>query len=249
MSLSVSLHKGLHAPDSHANRWRSLAPHRDYATSVGQLYDQLIDADTDSSLAAAFAQGMSQTTRALADHFPENIFADIDFLAAALLAQARRKMNTAKGLSTRETATEHLSRQFIRITDLVRLYGLHSAIRFRYMHDFLYGFDWARWVRKQPQYRHAIGPFDSDFLDYLHQRGGELLALIDDGDSKYPPLIPGQWRNPFGFARTPTEEVRLHLDLAADDLVPVASWDPQTQPVFDRDFHQLRQARAERLYG
>ena len=207
-------------------------------------------------------------TRAMSEHFPENIFADVDFLTAALLAQTRRPLTNSVGMlgannSTITTAQDrerhsasetpdpslHLAALFDRVAALVQLYGCHSAIRFRYIHDFLYGFDWARWVYKDPLARSAIGPFDAEFLDYLQMRGTELLALIANGDRKYPPLAPDQWRNSFSFSRTPADEARLHLTLAIDGLVPVAAWDPQTQPTFNRDFHQLRQTRADHLHG
>ena len=218
---------------------RSLAPQRYNATPLDQLCSQLIDDATDSTLAQVFAQGMIRTTEAVAAHFPDNIFADVDFLAAALLTQTRRQADP----------TRQLAAHFDQITGLIQLYGCHSAICFRYMHDFLYGFDWARWVRKDPQARGTVGPFDPVFLDYLHQRGGELLALIARDDPKYPPLPPGQWRNSFGFSRTPADETRLHQALAAADLLPIAAWDPKAQPTCDRDFHQLRQQRATQLNG
>ena len=237
MSQSASPHQ---EPDS----WplalrRSLAPHRDHTTPLGQLCSQLIDDATDSSFAKAFAQGMTHMVERVAAHFPNNIFADIDFLAATILTQARRHANPARQLAT----------HFDQITGLIQLYGCHSAINFRYMHDFLYGFDWTRWVCKDPQARKTVGPFDPIFLDYLHTRGNELLALIADGDAKYPPLPPGQWRNPFDFSRDPADEIRLHQALAAEGLLPVATWDPKAHPSFDRDFYQLLRERAAQLNG
>ena len=248
MPLSTSLHNKLDTSGSHHDRRRSLAPHRNYATPVDQLCRGLIDTDTDPSIAAAFAQGIAQTTQAIAEHFPDNIFADLDFLAAALPNQARRCANQDPQISA-TSPSQNLVELFARIVKLIELYGRHSAIRFRYAHDFLYGFDWARWVDKNPQTRCAVGPFDIEFLDYLHKRGTELLALIYHGDSKYPPLSSEQWRNPFGFSRAPADEAQLHVELATDGLVPVAGWDPLALPVSARDFHKLRQARADRLYG
>jgi hypothetical protein len=248
MPLSTSLHNKLETSGSHHGRWRSLAPHRNYATPVDQLCCELIDTDIDSSIAAAFAQGIAQTTQAIAEHFPDNIFADLDFLAAALLNHTRRRANEDPQISA-TSPSQNLTELFARIVQLIELYGRHSAIRFRYAHDFLYGFDWARWVDKSPLARSAVGPFDIEFLDYLHKRGTELLALIYQGDSKYPPLPSEQWRNHFSFSRAPADEAQLYLELATDGLVPVAGWDPLALPVFDRDFHKLRQARADRLYG
>jgi len=164
MPLSTSLHNKLDTSGSHHGRRRSLATHRNYATPVDQLCRELIDTDTDSSIAAAFAQGIAQTTQAIAEHFPDNIFADLDFLAAALLNQARRCANQDPQISA-TSPSQNLVELFARIVKLIELYGRHSSIRFRYAHDFLYGFDWARWVDKNPQMRSAVGPFDIEFLD------------------------------------------------------------------------------------
>ena len=249
MSRSVSHDAELGLLQQRLGPWYSLAPHRNHATPLDQLCSQLIDDTIDSSLARVFAQGIAQTAQALAAHFPENIFADIDFLAAALLAQTQAHSQSADSELNRHQVPRDLAELFDRITALIQLYGCHSAIGFRYVHDFLYGFDWARWVRKDPDRRSSIGPFDLDFLHYLHLRGTEILALIARGDRKYPPLSPGEWRNPFAFSRTPADEALLFQKLAAEDLLPLAAWDPLAQPSFDKDFYQLRQQHATQLNG
>ncbi len=218
---------------------RSLAPDREYATPPDRLCATVLDANSDSSLAATFAQGMATIARAVAEHFPDNIYGDVDFLSAALVAR----------FGDQPAAEAQLTVHCEQIAGLIALYGCHSAIRFRYMHDFLYGFDWARWVRKDPINRAATGPFDPVFLQYLYQRGGELLALIERGDAEYPPLAPDQWRNPFDFSREPAAEARLHRLLAAEELLPLAAWDICARPSFDRDFHRLRRERATHRDG
>ena len=182
---------------------------------------------------------MATIARAVAEHFPDNIYGDVDFLSAALVAR----------FGDQPAAEAQLTVHCEQIAGLIALYGCHSAIRFRYMHDFLYGFDWARWVRKDPINRAATGPFDPVFLQYLYQRGGELLALIERGDAEYPPLAPDQWRNPFDFSREPAAEARLHRLLAAEELLPLAAWDIYARPSFDRDFHRLRRERATHRDG
>ena len=231
----------LNEPDAlqgHPRSRRSLAPHRVLATPIDSLSARLLGDATDSSLGRVFAQGMTQTAGAVDEHFPDNIFADVDFLAAALLAQAHRDPDPAACLAG----------LFDRIASLIELYGCHSAINFRYVHDFLYGFDWARWARKDPR-RRRVGPFDLEFLAYLQRRGAELLALIAADDSQYPRLAPGRWRNPFGISREPDEETHLHRELATAGLVPVTTWDIAARPSCDQDFSKLRQERATRLYG
>lgn len=215
---------------------RSLAPDREYVTPPARLCETVLDGASESRLAATFAQGMTTIARAVAEHFPDNVYCDVDFLAATLVARFRGQ----------PAAEARMTAHCDRIAELIALYGCHSAIRFRYMHDFLYGFDWARWVRKDPINRAATGPFDPLFLQYLYQRGAELLALIEDGDAEYPPLAPGQWRNPFDFSREPAAEARLHRQLAAEKLLPLAAWDIRARPIFDRDFYRLRRGHATR---
>ena len=65
----------------------SLAPDREYATPPDRLCATILDADSDSSLAATIAQGMATIARAVAEHFPDNIYGDVDFFAAALIAR------------------------------------------------------------------------------------------------------------------------------------------------------------------
>ena len=65
-----------------------------------------------------------------------------------------------------------------RVVAVCRGFGNKSELRFRYAHDFLYGYDWARWVVRQPERRAAIGPFDLAFFDYLEGRLRTLVELI-----------------------------------------------------------------------
>ncbi|MEM1417603.1 MAG: ferrochelatase, partial [Myxococcota bacterium] len=114
-------------------------------------------------------------------------------------------------------------------------------------HDFLYAFDWSKWVREAPEERAAIGPFDRPFLERMVTRGRELVALIEARDLKYGPIPAGVDRNPFSFSRTPVDEARLWKDLAAVDGLPAKAWDPDAIPEWERDFYALREARARAL--
>lgn len=218
---------------------RSLAPNREYATPPDRLCETLLDDTSESSLATTFTQGMTTIVRAVTEHFPENIYGDVDFLAIALIARFHGQPN----------AEVRMTAYCEKIAGLIALYGCRSAIRFRYMHDFFYGFDWARWVRKDPINRTSIGPFDPVFLQYLYRRGGELLALIEHNDTEYVRLAPDQWRNPFNFSREPADEAQLHWQLAAENLLPLAAWDIRAKPVFDRDFYRLRREHAAHRDG
>jgi hypothetical protein len=217
---------------------QSLGPGRLQATSCAQLCSVLLDNDwTDTILGDAFAQGMHALEAALNAHFPHNIYGDLDHLATSLLTEARQHANPV----------DHLQQSLAIIEELLKLYGRHSPIHFRYAHDFLYGFDWARWVRKSPQQRRQTGPFSRPFMEYLRQRGIELLSLIEIDDPTYPRLPHNRDRNPFSFSRSPDDETRLHVSLAADGLIPVEAWRADSPTRCDRDYSALRQQRARHL--
>ncbi|MCA9707587.1 MAG: aldo/keto reductase [Myxococcales bacterium] len=138
-----------------------------------------------------------------------------------------------------------LRRQCEQIAALQDLFGQGTAIRFRYVHDFVYGFDWAKWVARDPAARASVGPFEPPFLAFMLERGHQLLQLIADGrDRKYPPLPDDRPRNPFGFSREPEAEIALHQSLAADGLLPVEAWRVDAQPRWDRPYAELRRQRA-----
>ena len=120
-------------------------------------------------------------------------------------------------------------------------------LAFRYLHDFTYGYDWAKWVMRKPEVRLGIRPFDPVFVAYLRRRGEELVALVERDDKKYPKLPDGRSRNPFGFSREPAHEAVLFSDLAARGLLPVRGWDMDAEPVAERPFADLRFDRARQL--
>jgi hypothetical protein len=133
------------------------------------------------------------------------------------------------------------------LVDVQALYGVHSAIRFRYVHDFIYGYDWARWVAREPQARAAIGPYDPIFVQRMRDRSAELLALIHANDDTYPPLAPNAARNPFGFSREPAAESALLFKLASADLIPVEAWRADSVPNWNRPYGELRERQAREL--
>jgi hypothetical protein len=217
---------------------RSLSPQRSAATPSAALCDALLKGETDTSLVRVFAQGMRELENGLLTHFPNNLYGDLDYFASAILGEARAQ----------PYPIVHLERLFSLTAELLQLYGCHSPIHFQYAHDFLYGFDWARWVRKATSKRQAAGPFSMEFLLYLQKRGHELLALIAKDDAQYPRLATWQNRNAFTFSRLADDERLLHKTLAAEALVPVEAWRRDAQPRCDRDYSQLRAARARALH-
>src|SRR5690606_25168258 len=98
---------------------------------------------------AAFVAGLARVADAQAEAFPGNLFWDFDAFAASVYAEAR------------VAADPHaLLEEVCGIAcELMALFGALSPIRFRYVHDFMYGFDWARWVAREPGARHGVGPF------------------------------------------------------------------------------------------
>lgn len=212
---------------------RSLDPSRPRATPLAEL-DRTIGARLDPDARAAWADGLAATACAILAHFPENLLWDLDYLAASVAREALRDRRPA----------DRVRESFEEIVELHAIFGGSSAIRFRYTHDFVYGFDWAKWVRRDPAARAEIGPFDRAFLRALRARGGELLALIHEDDETYPRLHDDRPRNPFPFSRERDAELALYRDLARRDLIPVRAWTTDAAPVWNAPFAEERVARA-----
>lgn len=216
----------------------TLDPARSRARTLVEVWSGLCHADAVSDLAAPLADGLAAIAEAALAAFPGNVLWDFDFLGADLLGRARAAGAGGEGL------IEALSG---RIAGLHRLYGGGTAIRFRYVHDFVYGFDWAKWVRREPALREGIGPHDPTFLDHMERRGGELIELIAADDTTYPRLRGEGHRNPFPFSRAPADEYRLHRELARRGQIPVEAWRFDARPEWRRDHAELRRACARSL--
>ena len=209
----------------------SLAPDRERATPLSTLAEQAAP----TTLRPALAQALLQLGSAQVRAFPENIFWDFDALAHALVAESI--LDDAPADTIRCLGAQ--------VAELQQLFGQGTSIRFRYVHDFVYGFDWSKWVRRNPDERTGTVPFGAEFLDYSVTRGHELLALIKNDDTKYPKLPDGTPRNPFGFSRDPADETRLFQALARADLIPLNAWEANPQGRTDQDFQHLRAALAK----
>lgn len=210
----------------------SLAPDRTRAPTPGELAERVTGGQTDAARLRAFTVGLCDIVEALAKDFPENIFWDLEYPARCLW----------------DAGEPHEMEAFARrVVRLCRGFGARSALRFRYAHDFLFGYDWARWVAREPAQRTPIRPFDAVFLDYLEDRREELLALIAINDEKYSRLQGAEFRNPFGFSREPDEEARLHQALAREGRIPVKAWLQEGAPRWELPFADLRTEAALRL--
>jgi len=211
----------------------SLDPDRATASSPTELVSALAD----SSQLPHLASAASAVAEAQLRSFPENLFWDFDFYLASIHRDAAAASDYARYLE-----------EVTRITvGLMTLYGQQSVIRFRYVHDFMYGFDWARWVRRDPDARNGIEPFGVDFLRHTESRGRDILTLIKADDDWYPKLADGAARNPFPFSREPEEELSLYRLLAERNCVPVEAWQLDAQADASRDFDALREDVAASL--
>lgn len=221
----------LHDQDRLTPPRASLAPDRTHATPLAALGLQLLTPHLTHDAAEAFTLGLLRIARAQAEHFPQNLFQDMDRIAADLLH------DDPHTIQDRADA----------IADLQAIFGARSPIRFRYVHDFTYGFDWARWVAKAPAQRAHLGPFSLPFLRDMRRRADEILLLIEQHDAEYPPLPDGTSRNPFAFTREPHAEHLLFTTLAQRDLLPVRAWSTSAPHTWNRPFRELRADLAHDL--
>lgn len=213
-------------------RRASVAPGRTRAPTPLALVEYVADGCGDEARVRAFSRSLRSVIGAVIDNFPDNIFWDLEYVAGCLF----RAGDVA--------ATHALAR---RIASVCAGFGVRSSLRFRYAHDFLYGYDWARWVSRAPETRRAIGPYDAPFFAHLEGRRRTMLELIANDDREYGRLASGEFRNPFTFMREPPEEAKLHTLLARANLIPVKAWRVDGDRVWDMPFTDLRAAFATHL--
>ncbi|MDZ8084041.1 MAG: hypothetical protein RMY16_00365 [Nostoc sp. DedQUE12b] len=216
----------------------SLSPQKTLITSFAELGNLIVEQKTDIQILTTIQATLESIVRTQLQNFPENIFWDFDFLVSSMLRQA---------LNAEEGAIAFLKVFGEKMVCLTEMFGNHTEIRFRYVHDFIYGFDWARWVQKEPQKRAHIEPFSLVFLDYLLVKGKELLQRINHGQVVSYKLCETGYRNPFTFSREPEDEYRLLTCLAEEELIPVAAWNWNASPVWNKPFQEMRQQLALKL--
>ncbi len=238
-SLPATARSILAEADAALRGWghRSLAPGRELGRELLPVCALVAKPGDDELVLTELARGLAEVALAEVASFPDNLCCDFESMAANLLRRARAARDPVGLLRAR----------LGQIARLQRLYGQDTAIRFRYVHDFVYGYDWAKWVGRDPDLRAGVGPYDAAFLDHLEMRAHELLGLIAIDDPVYPGLPDEQARNPFPFSREPEGELRLHRALAARGLIPIAAWDPDALPVWSRPFAALRAELATQL--
>ncbi len=225
----------------------TLAPGRTRANTLAQVL-RLLDPPP-GELAIALALGLAEVALAQLDAFPGNLFWDFDLMAATVLAEARSgAQGDRQADQTDQTDQAAIAQSRLRqIAELQHLYGRETAIHFTYVHDFGYGYDWAKWIARDPPDRRDHGPYSATFLAYMNDRGHELLALIAADDHKYPTLAGEQPRNPFPFPREPASELLLHRELARRGEIPVEAWRIDAAPLWNRGYAAIRAERARAL--
>ncbi|MEI2583372.1 hypothetical protein [Scytonema sp. PRP1] len=216
----------------------SLNPHKTFTTSFVELGSSIAEKTCDIQLINSLSNTLERMLGAMLHNFPENIFWDFDFIVSSMLRQA---------LVAKDGAVSFLESFGDKIVSLMGLFGKQSEIRFRYVHDFIFGFDWAKWVQNEAQTRAVIEPFSLTFLDYLISKGKKIIQLIRVGDARYHQLSEKCYRNPFCFSREPEDEYRLLTYLATQQLIPVAAWNWNAQPLWNKPFHELREQISLKL--
>ncbi|MBF2064119.1 MAG: hypothetical protein IGS39_06805 [Calothrix sp. C42_A2020_038] len=217
----------------------SLNPNKNLITSFRELGNIVLERVNDSDLVECIFKTLEYILNAQLSNFPENIFWDYDFMIHEIIEQA---------ISAKEEAITFLESFAKKLVELMEMFGCSNEIRFRYVHDFTYGFDWARWVKKDPVNRANIRPFNVIFLDYLLNKGKEILQKISVDDIRYRHISERSYRNPFRFPRDPKDEYRLLTYLAGYQLIPVATWNWNGGAVWDKPFDQLREQASMKLF-
>lgn len=216
----------------------SLNPKKTLITSFAELGNLIAEENTEIQFLITLEETIESIVLTQLQNFPENIFWDFDFMVSSMLRQA---------LIADEGAVPFLKIFGQKMVLLTEMFGSKTEIRFRYVHDFIYGFEWARWVQKEPQKRAQIEPFSPVFLDYLLVKGKELLQRINHGQVTSYKLCDTGYRNPFTFSREPEDEYRLLTYLAEEELIPVAVWNWNGSPVWNKPFQEMRQQLALKL--
>jgi hypothetical protein len=216
----------------------TLNPHKTLITNFVELENLITTITTDEEFILALRDTLELIIYAQVQNFPENIFWDFDFLVSSMVRQA---------LVADEGAIYFLESFGQKMNLLIELFGSKQEICFRYVHDFMYGFEWARWVQKEPENRANSDPFNLVFLDYLLMKGEKLIRQINCGQVTSYKLGNTGYRNPFDFSREPEDESLLFNYLAREKLIPVEAWKWDTSPVWNKPFQEMRQELALKL--
>ncbi|GBF49660.1 hypothetical protein LPTSP4_11760 [Leptospira ryugenii] len=216
---------------------KSLCPGREKASSFVSLAKSFEQFDFTIEEKETIQECFSQIIFTAMEHFPENIFWDFDFVFYQMLVDSNKSEQGVKGYWIEFSK---------RIGDIFCTFGIQSKIKFRYIHDWLYGYDWLKWTLEKKREAEDPSPLGIPFLSYIRDRGLGLLELIDRDDRNYPDL-GGVFRNPFFFSRSKEEEILLHTSLSSSAYIPIEAWKSKAFPRCDRNYSLLRLERAKEL--
>lgn len=214
----------------------SLNPNQKFVNSFVEIESSFNKLGLSNNQKLLLIRQTEQLINSAVRNFPENIFWDFDFLLY------RITYNSFTSPSFDDSIILY-SERLLKIFDL---FGAHSPIKFRYIHDLIYGYDWLKWMLEKRQADEIIDPFGIHFLEYIYQRGLELISLIQKNDDNYPDL-DGVYRNPFLFMRSTEEEIRLHLDLSSSKQIPIEAWSIDAVPKADKNYSLIRLERSKEL--
>ena len=216
----------------------SLNPHKNLITSFQDIGNLIVERTDDVQIIQCLYNTVERIVRAQLVNFPENIFWDFDFMIRNMLEQA---------IIADDKAILFLESFGNKLVELMELFGFTKEIRFQYVHDFMYGFDWARWVNKEPEKRAEIQLFSLTFLDNVLSKSKAILQLMSVDDTRYHHISSQSYWNAFCFSRDPEHEYRLLTHLAAYELIPVATWNWNASPVWNKPFDQIREELSSKL--
>lgn len=158
----------------------------------------------------SFVNSLTEIIESAIHNYPDNIFWDLSGFISSMTETFKNK----KG----ENFTN-------KVLELLSGYGIHTPIKFQYLHAFTYGFDWARWVASDPYLNKKHAPFSFEFLEYMLKRKSQILDLISKNDSIYPQLNkPSTHRNRYQFDRSPNAEIKMLTYLSRNNLIPLKTW-------------------------
>jgi hypothetical protein len=216
---------------------KSLCPSKACASRFSEIEKSLTDISLTEADLDLLCDSVERIIRTVVVHFPENIFWDFDFMIYRLAYNA--KNNEYAFRDSLAVFTEKL-------VNIFSIFGANSPIKFRYIHDMIYGFDWLKWMLEKKEPKEDMDPYGMDFLNYIHARGLELIALIDKNDTDYPEL-DGNYRNPFLFSRSTSEEILLHKNLSDSSLLPIEAWNKDFMPKCDKNYSLIRLQRSKEM--
>lgn len=218
---------------------RTLDPARTRTTPLVEICREILSGEEDRQTITLFCEGAIELAHSQAVNFPENIFWDLDLLLAEVYRDSQRGDSTVDHSGLRE--------RFVVLDEILGLYGRRSSVNFNYVHDFIYGYDWVKWVSRDERERQDSSPFNLEFLRHLEKRGQEIVALIRKNDDFYQQLPRSTPRNVFGFSRDPDDEVKLFGHLASSGHIPVEAWNVNGTRRPDFNLYQVRYNTALEL--